>query len=381
MRRWLTGQDFTLNQSDGGIMKFALSIKERIITPVAMILKSRSFGSKLLLTVSCGAVSLVALNSIGVVTAQQPDQQAANSRITPAIISPDDERYRIGPGDVLEVRVLRAPELSREAVRVDQRGMIRMPMIEDEIMAACLTEAELSHKIATLYLEYKRNPNVDVFVKDFQSQPVGIVGAVNNYRPEGTQFRLQRRVKLLELLMLAGGLSEKAGRTVNVVHTGGPGLCGNAESPQAGGDLATMATYKVNDTMRGVPEANPFLRPGDIVVVPEGDQVYVVGNVNRPLTIPLKETLTVSRAIAMAGGTGPSPKRSRVRIVRQVAGNSGKQEIFVDLNAIEKRNAIDVVLLPNDIVDVPTDGPKSFLKTLVGAVAPTVSNGAVRAIP
>ncbi|MFS8084551.1 MAG: polysaccharide biosynthesis/export family protein, partial [Acidobacteriota bacterium] len=51
-----------------------------------------------------------------------------------------DVRYRIGPGDVLDVRVARAPELSREAVRVDQGGMIRMPMLDVDIPAACLTE-------------------------------------------------------------------------------------------------------------------------------------------------------------------------------------------------------------------------------------------------
>jgi polysaccharide export outer membrane protein len=363
-------------------MKFALSIKEKVIMLISRTLKSQTIRLKLLRALSCGVVLLAALVSHGVVTAQQPNQQASNSRIAPAIISSDDERYRIGPGDVLEIRVLRAPELSREAVRVDQRGMIRMPMIEDEIMAACLTEAELSHKIATLYLEYKRNPNVDVFVKEFQSQPVGVVGAVNNFRSDGMQFRLQRRVKLLELLMLAGGLSEKAGRTVNVVHTAGPVVCGNFGGSQTGdADLAAMTTYKLNETMKGVPEANPILRPGDIVVVPEGDQIYVVGNVMKPLTIPLKDTLTVSRAIAMAGGTGASPKRSRVRIVRQLGGDAGKQEIYVDLSAIEKRNAVDLILLPNDIVDVPTDGTKSFLKTLMGAVAPTVSNGAVRVIP
>jgi len=61
-----------------------------------------------------------------------------------------DTRYRIGPGDVLEVRVARAPELSREAVRVDQGGNIRMPMLDIDIPAACQTEGELSQNIAKL---------------------------------------------------------------------------------------------------------------------------------------------------------------------------------------------------------------------------------------
>lgn len=329
---------------------------------------------------SCRLLFLLILVCFVAASAQQLPQPTANP-IVAAAKSADDERYRIGPGDVLDIRVLKAPELSRESVRVDQRGMIRMPMIENDIMAACLTETELAHKIATLYLDYKREPNVDVFVKEFQSQTVGVVGAVNNIHPEGSQFKLQRRVRLLELLTLAGGLSDKAGRSVNVVHTS-PVQCADPASTTTGtNDVGAMVTYPLTDTMRGVPEANPVLRMGDIVVVPEGEQAYVVGNVMKPLSIPLKEPITVSKAIAMAGGTAPSSKRNHVRIIRQIPGQTGKAEIYIDLTAIEKRNAMDVILLPNDIVDVPTDGVKSFLKSLSGAVAPTVSNGVVRVIP
>jgi polysaccharide biosynthesis/export protein len=336
--------------------------------------KSRFFQLRLLTVMTCGMVIFLTSGFFKRVVAQQTSQPGPNSQSLAANASPDDTRYRIGPGDVLDVRVLKSPELSRPDVRVDQRGMIRMPMLEGDIRAACLTETELGQKIATLYLEYKRNPDVDVFVKDFQSQPVAVIGAVNNIHQEGTQFRLHRRVRLLELLTLAGGLNEHAGTSVNVVHAGGPGLC---EEPGSAGaaesDLGILVSYSLRDTMNGVAAANPILRAGDIVVIPEGEQVYVVGNVKKPLTIPLKETLTVSQAVAMAGGTAPSTKRGKVRIVRQVPGSIGKQEIYVDLSAIEKRKATDVVLLPNDIVDVPLDGTKSFLRTLMGAVAPAIS--------
>jgi polysaccharide export outer membrane protein len=299
--------------------------------------------------------------------------QTPSAPVAAVAASADDNRYRIGPGDVLEIRVLKAPELSRDAVRVDQRGMIRMPMITDEISAACLTEAELQQKIATLYLEYKRHPIVDVFIKEYQSQPVSIVGQVNNQRPEGTQFRLHRQVRLLEVIALAGGLSEHAGQTVNVVHAGGADLCAPRSDIAANSDLGVLISYRLADTMKGLPEANPILRSGDIVVVPEGAQAYVVGNVIKPSTIPLREPTTVSRAIAMAGGTGPASKKDQVRIVRQVPGSQVKQQIFVDLSAIEKRKAEDIILIPNDIVDVPTSGTKTLLRSLVGAVAPAMA--------
>ncbi len=290
--------------------------------------------------------------------------------------SPIDTRYRIGPGDVLDVRVSRAPELSRDAVRVDQNGMIRMPMLDTDIQAACLTESEVAANIAKLYLKYKRSPHVDVFVKEFQSQPVAVTGAVR----AASNFKLQRQVRLLELLSFAGGPSEKAGLTVQVVHTGTASAC-EKEPDVAASDSGGLATYKLSETLLGLPAANPYLRPGDIVQVLEADQVYVVGNVLRPMAIPLREPLTISRAIAIAGGTAPSTKRNRVRIVRQQPGTTGKQEIYVDLGAIDKRKAEDVALLANDIIDVPVSGTKSVLRSLVGAIVPTVSQLPVRVIP
>jgi polysaccharide export outer membrane protein len=312
-------------------------------------------------------------------SAQQSLRPTSSPAPTVAETSSEDGHYRIGPGDVLEIKIAKAPELSLESVRVNHQGLIRMPMIDDEIKAACLTETELANKIRELYLEYKRNPAVGVFVKEFRSQPVAVIGQVNNFHPEGTQFQLRRRVRLLELLTLAGGPSERAGLTVNVIHSSEPTLCGEARPVQ--GDLGLLVTYQLRDTMRGALEANPILQSGDVVVVPEGEQVYVVGNVIKPSTIPLKEPLTVSRAVAIAGGTAPSTKRDRVRVIRQLGGNVGKQEIIVDLNAVEKKQAADLVLMPNDIVDVPISGTKSFLRSLMGAVAPAVSQMPVRVIP
>src|SRR6476619_1368763 len=74
---------------------------------------------------------------------------------------PATERYRIGLNDVLEIRVYNRPQLSRDAVRVEGNGMIRMPLIETEIRAACSTEGELAKEISTRYAKYYRNLPVD----------------------------------------------------------------------------------------------------------------------------------------------------------------------------------------------------------------------------
>jgi polysaccharide export outer membrane protein len=197
-----------------------------------------------------------------------------------------------------------------------------------------------------------------------------------------TQFKLQRQVKLLELLSLVGGPSDGAGQTVQIVHTGGGPFCEQSGSSAADdSDMSSFVAYKLADTLKGVPEANPIVHPGDIISIATADQVFVLGNVLKPSAIPLKEPLTVSRAIAIAGGTAPSTKRDRVRILRQLPGSTQKQEIFVDLKAIEKNKAEDVALMANDVVDVPISGTKSILRSLLGTVVPTISQLPVRVIP
>jgi polysaccharide export outer membrane protein len=254
--------------------------------------------------------------------------------------------------------------------------MIRVPLVEGEIQAACRTESELAKEIGDHYLEYLRNPSVEVFVKEFQSQPVAVLGAVNT----PGRFQLQRRVRLLELLAYAGGQAERAGGRIQIVHTAGPSLCKEGRTTAAEGDgLDSLDSYGLNEILRGDEQSNPYVQPGDIVTVPESEKAYVVGNVLKPSPIPLKEPITVSQAIAMAGGIMPDTKSERVRIIRQTPG-SGKMEIPIDLKAIDKQRAEDVVLQANDIVDVPMSGGKRFLRSLVSAIAPAVSNVPVRVI-
>jgi polysaccharide biosynthesis/export protein len=312
-------------------------------------------------------VAIVLLATSLTMLAQQPSTAAT-------LVTKTDNRYRIGPGDVLDIRVFNRPNLSREAVRVEGSGMIRMPLIETEIQAACLTEGELAKEISSRYLKFYRNPQVDVFIKEYHSKQVAILGAVNDQ----SRFELQRPVTLLELLTYAKGPTAKAGQTINIVHSPQALACKGDENVDV---AAAFESYKLSDTLQGDPKANPILEAGDIVTLPDADQIYVVGNVYTPLTIPLREPITLSQAVAMAGGTKQDTKKEKVRILRQQPGSSTKEEMIVDLTAIEKKKADDVTLQPNDIVDVPTSGAKSFLRGLLGGVAPSVSQLPVRVIP
>ncbi|MEO7971387.1 MAG: polysaccharide biosynthesis/export family protein [bacterium] len=290
--------------------------------------------------------------------------------------SQPDERYRIGPGDILDIRIFNRPNLSRDAVRVEGNGMIRMPLIDSEIQAACKTEGELATEISRGYIKYYKNPQVDVFIKEYHSKQVAVIGAVN----EQSRFELQRRIRLLELLTFAKGPSGKAGQTINIIHAPPTLACQNM--PAVNEDAAAaFVSYKLSETLDGNPRANPYIEPGDTIYLPEAAQVYVVGNVNMPMTIPLREPITLTRAVAMAGGVKQDTKKDKIRIVRQEPGTATKKEIYVDLSAIEKKHAEDIALLPNDIVDVPLSGGKSFMRSLLGTVVPSIGSLPTRVIP
>jgi len=291
-----------------------------------------------------------------------------------APVQAQDDRYRIGAGDVLDIRIYNRPQLSREAVRVEGNGMIRMPLIENEIQATCLTEGELAKEISTRYARYYKNLQVDVFIKEYHSKQVAVIGAVN----EQSRFELQRRVRLLELLTYAKGPSTKAGQTINIVHSTASSPCKQSDDGDA---TAAFTSYKLSDVLQGNPKSNPYLEAGDIVTLPEADQVYVVGNVFMPLTISLKEPITLTRAIAMAGGLKQDTRKDKIRVLRQEPGTTIRKEITVDLYAIEKKSSEDLALAPNDIIDVPTSAGKSFLRSLIQGVVPGVGQLPVRVVP
>jgi polysaccharide export outer membrane protein len=284
------------------------------------------------------------------------------------------QRYRIGAGDVLDIRILNRPQLSREAVRVEGDGTIRMPLIEGEIQAACKSEGELADEISKRYLKYYRNPQVDVFVKEYHAREVALIGAVN----EQGRYQMQRRLRLLELLSFAKGPTDKAGQTINIVRAPRTDTCANSGDSAA--DEGGFITLNLSDTLRGEEKANPYVQSGDVITIPEAQQVYVVGNVYSPKSLALKEPISVSRAIAMAGGPLRDSKTDRIHIVRQLP-NGEKKEMYVNLSAIARKRAEDVMLQPNDIVEVQESAGKSVIRSLLGAVAPSVSQLPIRVIP
>jgi polysaccharide export outer membrane protein len=257
--------------------------------------------------------------------------------------------------------------------------MLRMPLIETEIMAACKTEAELERDIADRYLKYLKSPEVSVFIKEYQSQAVSVIGAVKT----PGRLLLQRKFRLLDLLGFVGGPTEQSGRSIQIIHADLPGLCGkdgSGLSEAASGE--GIVAYALAETLKGSSEANPYIESGDIVTLPIADTFFVIGNVIKPSTYTMKDPVTVSRAIALAGGVLPDSKVEHLKIVRQPLGSTAKTEIFVNLNAVAKHQAEDVLLQANDIVEVsPKTGAAKMMKDVFRTIVPTISSLPIRVIP
>ncbi|MBO0720430.1 MAG: polysaccharide biosynthesis/export family protein [Blastocatellia bacterium] len=350
---------------------------------------------------------------------EKPDLPSAQDRIPGADNSADnanDGSYRIGPGDVLEVRVFGRPELGREQ-RVGNKGTIRLPFLQ-ELQVACKTEAELAQLIAEKYTKYLRDPQVDVFLKEYNSQPVAVIGSVT----KPGRFQLQRRVRLLELLTFSGGPLLNAGGVVHIIRGTSPDYCeaGNIESTGAENKAAALApiaspaglkkipdktssadqeqassgtpplpnqaspadqasletaidqsqafllTYKLQDVLKGRPDSNPYVMSGDIVSIPETDQVFVVGQVVKPGPLPVRSKITLLQAIGMAGGFTTDASKGKVKVVRTEPGTNVRTEFVYDINEIQKKKGEDIALMPNDVVDVPTSMKSNLARRAMG---------------
>jgi polysaccharide export outer membrane protein len=282
--------------------------------------------------------------------------------------------YRIGPEDLLDISVFEVPELSR-TVRVSTSGEISLPLV-GTLKAAGLSPVGMEQALtARLKQTYVKDPQVSVFVKEFKSDPVSVVGAV---KMPGL-YQIQTRKSLIEVLALAQGFAEgptrQAGRTVIVTRknavSGTETFRMSATTSQAATAEAGILEIPIKDLVQtGDPKWNVPIFPGDVVKVVPAGTVYVAGNVTRPGGFPLTEfdNITAIQALAMAGGTVKAASKKNAMIIRRDA--AGKRvEQRVDLGRIQNGKDPDPELGPNDILFVPGSvGKESALRAIETAI-------------
>lgn len=293
-------------------------------------------------------------------TQSNPSKENPDAPRPPAASDPEED-YIIGPEDLLEIRVFEQPDLSGE-VRVSARGFIRVLPFPEPIKAAGLTELQLADLIREKLMTLLRNPQVVVRVKESRSRFVAVIGAVR--KPD--RYEVVRGMRLLTLLAAAGGLTENAGHTVHIIRIGGVTPAEAVTASEA--TAPTVDVVDLRQLMSGQVEAvNVIVRPGDIVSIPEADQIFVTGNVTNPSALRIRGDMTLTKAIAMAGGLKPHTQKNKITILRPVPGKSERIEIVVDLEKIEKDHSQDPPLLANDVVFVPSSSARNIGMAMLNA--------------
>ena len=307
------------------------------------------------------------------VLAQNPTETPRN---IPAS-SVDDQgsvRYLVGPGDILDVRVFGNGDLN-STVEIDADGNISsLPFIESPIRAKCRNEKEIQASITEAYAKYLIKPRVSVRISERRSrQPAVIFGAVRT----PARVDMRRRVRLHELVATSGGITQNASGTIQVMHTE-PEMCAEPEKttgqPQTSPDIGQLEVYQISDVKSGQDKADPFIRPGDVVIVTEGEPIYITGAVVQAREMTLKDGLTLGRAIMMSGGVTRTAKSNEVHIYRVKEGKIGSEDLKVNYDAIKKGQEKDILLKAYDIVDVRQSGmfsPKSLGDFFMNSVKST----------
>ena len=206
--------------------------------------------------------------------------------------------YRVGVGDVLDIRLLNSANSKSTLFTVIGSGVIDLPVAGGAISVAGLTPEEIQKRIAG---ELKRraveeNARVSVAVRQYLSHSVTVTGLVVN---PGTRF-LRREMVPLYVVLAESQLRNDSGRVL-IMRAGTPGEAH---------DLSDPATLNLN------------VQSGDVITITSRPQefYYIGGRINYPGQKSFQPGITLLQAILASGGTSRS--ENRVEISRE--GTDGR---------------------------------------------------------
>ena len=265
--------------------------------------------------------------------------------------------YILGPGDLLKITVYENDDLTTTA-RVSGNGMISVPLI-GKIKVAGMTPGDAEQRIdQKLAQGYIIDPHVTVFVKEYKSKQVTILGEV----AKPGVYTLTSNATILDIISKAGGLTDKAGnriiikrKTNNAASDSGAQTALPAAN-QTGGAVAvngtktsghdpgsTYITLNLKELMeKGNMAENLYVRDGDNIFVTKSGFIYVTGEVKMPGAYKFEEGTTVIQAIALAQGLTDKAAPGRTTLIRKVDGKDRKMKVGMDFQ-----------LQPDDVISIP----------------------------
>lgn len=299
--------------------------------------------------------------------ASNPEPTATPSTKTETQTPAEAAEQLIHLGDVIDIDVIGSTEYDWRG-RINPEGFLNaLDYIDEPIYALCRSEEAVAADIAKGYSKLLREPKVVVTIIDKTGRPNSFLyGAVKTPH----RFSLQREVRLNELIVLAGGLTDKTSGEIQIIRP--PSLSCNSNIPKENSAIGEnqnpqkisavtnaesetkTINIKITDLLKGEKDANPVIFNGDVVTVLQSDPIYVIGGVLNPKQINVSTKMTVSRAITSAGGLAKNADAKNITIFRRSGGET--KVIQVNLEYIKAEKAEDIVLQKFDIVEVSQSG-------------------------
>jgi polysaccharide export outer membrane protein len=266
-------------------------------------------------------------------------QQAAsksNVNIKPLVIEniEEESEYLLGAGDLLAIKVFESEKLNSE-VRVSSRGIINVPLLGD-VNVMNKTAAEVEQGIEDLYKkDYLHDPHVSVYIKEHISKQITLVGAV--VHPGTYEYVAQRR--LLDVLAIGQGLKEEAGSFAHITRH-------NSRTDERNSYIIDLDDLVHNGNMA----LNHVILGGDVIFIPESGQCFVDGAVRKPGTYALESNMTITEAIALAGGLAGYADDDSIKLIRFVGRGKERQVVSLSYNDLQGGLGDTLLLKDQDII-------------------------------
>jgi polysaccharide biosynthesis/export protein len=289
----------------------------------------------------CIGLCSLSLHAQTPVTGDTPRPAPDSAQPAPSSSAPllSNSNVKLGIGDLIEVSVFGVPDLATKT-RIGSSGDIYLPLI-DYVHVADLTTDE-AQELIQKRLEgggFVRGPHVSIFVDESASQAITMVGEVNHPGP----YPAIGERRLYDMISAAGGLTEKAGRAVTIEHRGDPDH---------------KVVLQISSNLAEETQNNVDVMPGDTIIVSRAGIVYVVGDVAHPSGFLIEDnSLTVLKALALAGGGTKTSNLNKAKIIRQTP--DGAKEIPVLLKKVLYAKAPDVPLIKGDVLFIPGSAAKT----------------------
>ena len=287
-----------------------------------------------------------------------PVETVVASDTNDKVSNPSAADPRLGPGDLIELKVFGAPELSG-TLRVSGAGEITVPLIGGtKVVGLTPEQAQRDLEQRLVSGGFLRDPHVNLLVKESASQGISVLGEVT----KPGIYPLLGSPRLFDALSAAGGTTNRAGKMIYITHREHTSV--------------ENAIILSRDPQEALAQ-NAFLQPGDTVMVSRAGIVYVSGDVKTPggYVMSSDDSLTVLQALALAQGLNPTASTKNVRIIRRK--DSKLEEIPVELKQILAAKAPDIALENEDVLFIPNSAAKSAARRSMESIVQVATGLAI----